>query len=638
MHATRIVSIVAGLTSFPVLASGAQGPESFRTLASFTERLATDPHVSPDGRFILLGTRAELRVYNVASRRSVKLADGAAWDLAWSPKLDRIAWVRAGDAGKGQYVWTMPVDPKTALASGPAQRVSVGQGGHPAISPDGKWIAFSAPDSAGDSPVGFDQPHHLAIVPATGGPERVVARFDSGYEGQFWSADGASLFVTANPRGLPKAGIAKVYVDQRPPEVVRSVPGEWVAGMTPDGQHLIVVPARNPVAVGDSATVLDTDGRETGRAALPVGTIAEYDGGIDGALVWVGIRDRRHVEIHSIDKPGARRIVVGEEAYSPLWSPDGKRIAFQVRENGHSVLALMDADGSNVRVLRDAELRPAVVRWSPDSKSIGFASTDSHRFMILDVASRGVRTIADLQSRRIGGWIWREDGKSIAAFVSTRSSEPAPPDATIDDISLSGERHTLVQFPALGRVTGYQFLDGSTAIVRTDSAAFLFPLTGGTPRRLVEVPRDQRALGSAVSHDRKTIATPTIDNVRGESNLIELISLESGHRTVLELPFRFTSFVHAVFARDDRSLLVFGQHAGDTTGAKVYSVPLNGDTPRAIATLPSTAGAGLTVAPDGKSFAYGVNDGRTTSLLLVDLRAVLARGAARPGRRSPDHR
>lgn len=85
--------------SLPLTLS-AQRPETFRSLGSFTERLATDPHSSPDGRFVLLGTNSDLRVYNVATKKSVRLADGKAWDLAWSPKLDRVAWVRADADGK----------------------------------------------------------------------------------------------------------------------------------------------------------------------------------------------------------------------------------------------------------------------------------------------------------------------------------------------------------------------------------------------------------------------------------------------------------------------------------------------------------------------------------------------------------
>ncbi len=65
---------------------------------------------------------------------------------------------------------------------------------------------------------------------------------------------------------------------------------------------------------------------------------------------------------------------------SPQFSPDGKHIAFTVREDfletgkSNTEIYLMNADGSNIRRLTDnpaADTRP---RWSPDGKSILFTS------------------------------------------------------------------------------------------------------------------------------------------------------------------------------------------------------------------------------------------------------------------------
>ena len=125
-------------------------PGTLRTLATFAaESPAADPHVSPDGRFVLLGTSKELLVYEVASRRTRKLADARSIDmLEWSARGDRIAWTQAGDDGGTNYVWSMPLDPTTAVPTAPAQRVTVGQAWQPAISVDGRWLAYVAPDSS----------------------------------------------------------------------------------------------------------------------------------------------------------------------------------------------------------------------------------------------------------------------------------------------------------------------------------------------------------------------------------------------------------------------------------------------------------------------------------------------------------
>ena len=150
----------------------ASSPGDFRTLATFNiEPPAADPHVSPDGRFVLLGTSNELLVYEVASRRTRKLADGRSiYMLEWSAKGDRIAWTQAGDDGRTNYVWSMPLDPKTAVPTAPAQRVTVGQALQPAISVDGRWLAYAAPDSSQPGSASAFRNYHLSVVPVTGGP------------------------------------------------------------------------------------------------------------------------------------------------------------------------------------------------------------------------------------------------------------------------------------------------------------------------------------------------------------------------------------------------------------------------------------------------------------------------------------
>jgi len=632
-HRVALLVCLAGSLLVPSAASG-QRPETFRSLGSFTGRLSTDPHASPDGRFVLVGTSSELRVYNVATKKSVKLAEGAAWGLAWSPKLDRIAWVRADADGKGQYVWTMPIDPKTALATGPAQRATIGYSDYPQFSPDGKLIAFSAPDSeaVGNRAMA---PHHLSVVPATGGPERVIAHFDGGFESEYWSADGKSLFVPAAPHGLPKAEIARVFLDGSAPKIIRQGHQEWLTGMTSDRAHLVSVPARNPISAADSAIVLDLDGNEVGRAALPLGTINEYDGPIDSALVWVWGTSRRQVNVGALHGSPAHHVSLGESSESPIWSPDGKRIAFQVRENGRNVLATMRADGSDIHVYHDASVRPDqwAARWSPDSKSIGYYYRQ--RFMVLDVATGTSRVMLEDTTRNMGLWTWRPDSKSI---VAVRFSDGHA--STLNAISDRTERTLFDLAPFSGRRggIGLAFVDGSAVYVRGDTAAFLIPLDGKTPRRIAEVPNSLNATTIAgVSSDRRMVASLAIDRERGEANQIEIVSLESGERRVVRVPFSLVVGAQPAFADGDKSLLAFGRRPGDT-GAQLFSIPLNGDAPSVVATANDWAGASVSVAPDGQSIAYTVPGARTTSLLLVDLRPVLKRSpSSRSARRAPEH-
>lgn len=59
----------------------------------------------------------------------------------------------------------------------------------------------------------------------------------------------------------------------------------------------------------------------------------------------------------------------------PVWSPDGKRIAFASNRRSHGYqVFVMDADGSNVRLIANTEGRATAPRWSPDGKTIYFTN------------------------------------------------------------------------------------------------------------------------------------------------------------------------------------------------------------------------------------------------------------------------
>ena len=58
------------------------------------------------------------------------------------------------------------------------------------------------------------------------------------------------------------------------------------------------------------------------------------------------------------------------EVQSPVWSPDGRRIAFVSRRDGKA-LYVMNADGSGLRIVARVG-RLATPAWSPDGREIAF--------------------------------------------------------------------------------------------------------------------------------------------------------------------------------------------------------------------------------------------------------------------------
>ncbi len=60
----------------------------------------------------------------------------------------------------------------------------------------------------------------------------------------------------------------------------------------------------------------------------------------------------------------------------PAISPDGRAIAFSVRQNGRTLLYVMQADGTNPRILTDSLDLQGAPAWAPDGQSITSAAND----------------------------------------------------------------------------------------------------------------------------------------------------------------------------------------------------------------------------------------------------------------------
>jgi Tol biopolymer transport system component len=634
MSRLRFVPIVVGALVLHSAVLVAQQAPPLRTLVYISGDSVRQYKLSPNGRYILQSTRTSLGMYEVASRTSWNLADGEAWELNWSPRGDMIAYVRGGDGGSGEFVWAMPVDANTGRARGPAQRVTIGQGEFPSFSLDGRWIAFAGIDSGGAS--------HLSILPVTGGPERVLARFPSRIVGIHWSADGRAIYLLGPAPGTSDfAAVLKVRVAGGAPEVIRS--GDWFfPGMTADRRHLVLIHKKALVTVGDQATVVDTAGREVGHVPLPVGDIVYTDGVLgDSALVWVAVRDRSVIEIRPIAGGSARRLpLIGESNEVPLWSPDGTLIAFQVRENNRRSLAVINADGTNPRVFRESDVLADVwgAKWSPDSRLVAFLSPDRNRMSLLDVAAGASRTVLVDTANSIGAWQWRADGQAIV-FVSIRR-----PTSSIDEVTVNGQRRPLLDWPVPTTPTNSQFVGDSSIFVRSDTAALLWPLGRGPARHLASVPPGSELYRPALSNDRRWIGGLLLGRDSGGATFsqVELFSLETGARTVLDLPFGWRTGMTTwagppEFLPGDNSLLVSGWRRGEPD-CMLHRVPLNGDPPRAVANIGAfRQGNGLVAAsasPDGRSVVYSVQpEPSAESLVLIDLRGAIPRPPSRPPRR-----
>lgn len=94
---------------------------------------------------------------------------------------------------------------------------------------------------------------------------------------------------------------------------------------------------------------------------------------ISGSIVFHSNMDGDN-EIYLLNKNSITKLTdnTWNDEY-PVWSPDGKRVAYTADPEGHYDIFVMNADGSQITRLTTAESQEKEPAWFPDGKSIAYS-------------------------------------------------------------------------------------------------------------------------------------------------------------------------------------------------------------------------------------------------------------------------
>jgi Tol biopolymer transport system component len=249
------------------------------------------------------------------------------------------------------------------------------------------------------------------IKPAGGLPERITSH--NGHVSHPVLRDRRTLMYLASDPDGSGPWLYSMDVERRIPHRLTSGPDAYTSlAASADGKRLVVTRS-NPkrtlwrLRIGDSRT-----GPPARISMAPASALSPRLG--PNYLIWVssaGGSESIWKQAHGTDQElwsGKGEQIIG----APAISPDGARIAFAVRHTGHTVLYLMQSDGTDAHVATDSLEFQGSPAWSPDGLSITSAANDHGVPHLFRVPINGGPAALVLRDYSLDP-VWEPDGRFL---------------------------------------------------------------------------------------------------------------------------------------------------------------------------------------------------------------------------------
>ncbi len=322
--------------------------------------------------------------------------------------------------GLSAAIWAQPVSKRPLQPSDVYRLQSIGS---PQVSPDGHWVAYAltSVDSAKDK-----RNTDLWMVSWDGSQSVQLTNSPDGESSPLWSPDGKYLSFLSSRQGAKSTQVW--LLDRRGGEAVKLT--DVKAGVSdyswaPDGKKLALI-IRDPDPEEKPA---DSPG-----TAKPM-VINKYQFKRDGAGYITATDRYSHIYLFDLNSKKLDTLTRGNFNHSdPVWSPDGKSIAFVSnrtpnpdRNSNTDIFVVEAKPGAQPRQITTWKGEDDSPQWSPDGTRIAYLRSSSDAdWMMYDQSILAVvsaeggepKLLSATLDRPVSTPRWSKDSKSIAALVS----------------------------------------------------------------------------------------------------------------------------------------------------------------------------------------------------------------------------
>jgi Tol biopolymer transport system component len=350
----------------------------------------SQPAFSPDGKKMVYvwggenGDNSDLYVQSLDDGSVRRFTNDPAEDFSpvWSPDGTRIAWLRTGLTATAVFVGNVKGgSPEKVADVYPIRLESLGR--QLDWSPDGEYLV--APDKSQD-----EEPFHIAMIrikdrarkAMTLPPDKIIGDLSPAI-----SPDGKSLaFLRAVSSGIEDVYVAPARGGQ-PTRLTADNRSAMSVAWTPDSRSIVFQSDRRRNSV---LWRVRASSGEPERIAGVGENAADPAFSRDGRMAYAQVFQDANIWRIDTDgkEPPVKVISSTQYDSSPQYSPDGGRVAFRSNRTGSNEIWVSDSSGRiPVQLTRFGGPLTGTPRWSPDGMNIAFDTRPENQADIYVVSS-----------------------------------------------------------------------------------------------------------------------------------------------------------------------------------------------------------------------------------------------------------